>query len=617
MKVNSKSYALLVGALIGTAGVLTAQASSTIITFSVDMGANIANSTFVPGTDTISVHGTFNGWGTGVNLIQDTSGSGTVYTNTVNDASDVNGGVVKYKFVNSNAAFNGSGGYENLCDGGGNRCAVLPSVSGSSLILPTPFYADSGATVTFTSTITFQVDMSQQINLGLFANGVDTAYVVGNFNGWSIAGNPLTRDTSILVTNQPSGIVTSNVYTGTFTSAAVSTNAHMAYQFGINGNYVDSPQGDNNDGGGNRFFTMLPNNQTLPVVFIKDAPFSLLVASNITFSVDMSIVALTDTNFNPGSVTVNGDLMGWGGVAMTNNPNAANTNIYTSVGAYFDTVGQPVNYQYRYTELTDGSTVYDHYNGANGGNNNRLYTVANVPSTNVLSVFNDATLNDYLTRPTPVTFFVNMNGAVGTDSHVFDGNGGDRVYINGQFANWYAWASGVNPADAPSQDYLMTENPPGSGIYSNTLTIPAGTPVAFNYKYGIAISGSGYNGPADDEAVSGSNHYRVVRASALNPYVMAADKFGNQYGEPFFNNGNTGAGNLRVGAPVAGKVPVTWLGRPGALLQVKDSLTSGAWLTIPATDGTNWTTGYSSTNGFVSQTNWPATSTKFFRLVKP
>jgi hypothetical protein len=46
-------------------------------------------------------------------------------------------------------------------------------------------------------------------------------------------------------------------------------------------------------------------------------------------------------------------------------------------------------------------------------------------------------------------------------------------------------------------------------------------------------------------------------------------------------------------------------------------LLSSAWQDLWATDGTNWIAGYPSTNGLVSQTNWPATSRAFFRVVKP
>jgi len=106
-------------------------------------------------------------------------------------------------------------------------------------------------------------------------------------------------------------------------------------------------------------------------------------------------------------------------------------------------------------------------------------------------------------QDTPVSFTIDMNGAVGTDSHVFNATQ-DSVYINGQFANWYAWASGINPAGAPP-GYQMVEQGLGN-IYTNTIIVPAGTPVSFSYKYGIdefAING----GPGDNEAGFGLNHF--------------------------------------------------------------------------------------------------------------
>ena len=243
----------------------------------------------------------------------------------------------------------------------------------------------------------------------------------------------------------------------------------------------------------------------------------------------------------------------------------------------------------------------DHANGANGGNNNRLYMVPNVTSTNVFAVFNDASLDDYLLQPTPVLFSVDMNGAVGTDSHVFDPSV-DKIYINGQFANWYGWEGGINPPPNAPPGYEMVEQGLTT-IYTNTIMIPAGTPPAFSYKYGMDPAAFN-NGPLDDEAGFAQNHFRVVRTTANGPYTMPTDKFGYQYGEPYFSGTSTGGADLKVGAASGGSVPVTWLGRPGAHLQVGTSLSGGGWQDIAATDGTNWTLGYSSTNGFVSQTNW-------------
>jgi len=600
MITKSKNRALLAGFLLCAAGITTAEAASSIVTFSVDMATNIANGTFTNGVNVVNVRGTFNGWsGTETPLVQ--VGSTTVYTNTVNNTSDANGGVMFYIFNIDGST------YEQTADFN-NRAAQLPSVSGASLVLPTPFFGDSGAHVT--NNVTFQVDMSQQIALNNFTNGGGQIVEVrGNFNGWTGGANVLALDQSIMRTNQ-FGLVTSNVYTGVV-SVSASPNAAMDYKFVYDPptNSYEGVTAVNADGGGNRFFAAT-GDLVRPVVDYSDAPFAPI--AQVTFSVDMTIVKLTDTNFNPTSVTINGDVMGWGGVSVTNNPAASNTNIYSAtfpIGA-----GTTANYQYRYTQVSTGNTVYDHFQGANGGNNNRTYLVPNVSSVSVPTVFfNDASLNDYLLQDTPVSFKIDMNGAVGTDSHVFN-PAADSVYINGQFANWYAWASGVNPAPAPP-GYQLFETPPGSGIYSNTIIIPKGSTVSFFYKYGMDISGANM-GPADDEAGFGQNHFRVVRATGFNPYPMPVDKFANQYAEPFFGPGSTGAANLSVGPVSGGKVLLSWLGRPGAHLQVNSSLTGVDWANIPATDGTNNVTGFFGTNGFVSQTNWPVGANGFFRLIK-
>lgn len=603
-----KKSLFLTGLLFCVAGMVTASAqSSTIVTFSVDMATNIADGTFIPGTDTVSVHGTFNGWGSGVNLVQ--QGTSTVYTNTVDDTSDANGGVLQYKFVDSNASVP-NGGYESLPTGQ-NRCAKLPSTSGASLVLPTPFFNDAGAIVT--NDVTFQVDVSQQIALGNFTPGTDYVVVRGLFNGWAGNADALTNDTSILRTNQY-GLVTTNVWVGTF--PVTNSPAGMEeFKFVIprtSGDVWESPSATNADpGSGNRFFANVP--QTLPVVDFSDQPYAPI--ASLTFSVDMTIVALTDTNYNPSSVTVWGDFNGWSsGIAMTNDPSASNTNIYTTSSLISSGVGSTIQYQFRYTTLSDGSFVYDHLDGANGGQGNRIFVVPDVTTTNVPPViFNDAALNDYLLQPTPVLFTVDMTGAVGTDGHTFSPSQ-DGVYINGQFANWYPWAGGVNPVPAPPGYQMVESNL--SSIYTNTLVLPAGTPVSFQYKYGM--DPGGYNGgPYDDEAGFGTNHFRVVRSTGFNPYPMPLDHFGDMYSEPVFNANTPGGGNLTVGAESGGTMPVTWLGRPGAHLQVSTNLVSGVWQDLWATDGTNWTAGFSSTNGFVSQTNWPADGAAYFRLVKP
>ena len=207
-----------------------------------------------------------------------------------------------------------------------------------------------------------------------------------------------------------------------------------------------------------------------------------------------------------------------------------------------------------------------------------------------------------------------------TEGHQFNPSS-DSLYVNGQFANyggvlgtWYPWAGGVNPAPAPAGFQMVEQGL--SSIYTNTIIIPAGTPVKFAYLYGMdPFSQNG--GPLVDENTNGVNHNRVLRSIGFNPYVLPMDTFGDQYNEPLFSSANTAGADLTVGAAVTGTVPVSWLGRPGAHLQSKTNLVSGVWVDIPATDGTNWTAGSSTTNGFMSVTNWPSSRNTFFRLIKP
>jgi hypothetical protein len=645
MKQNLKTC-ILTWLLLCAAGIMTVQAN-TLITFSVNMATNLANGSFNPpppagtGTDVIDVEGAFNGWGN-VPLVQE--GSSTIWTNTVNDTNNANGTTMDYKYyINGLAPGETTACYDN-------RTCLLPTNSGASLVLPTVFYNDIGPGITIS--VKFQVDMSEQILLGNFnpTNG-DTVVMAGSFDGWSTAPGAqftLTNDPSILVTNNnfTPPLILSNVYTMTAPitqdsayTGLPATNSSQDFKYVImpEGNWESSSAADSNDNG-NRWFTET-GNLTLPLVSFSDQPYSI---AHVTFNLDMSGVAKYDTNFIPGSVTAWGTFNGWAsGVTMTNNLAAPNTNLYSAT----ITAGEAVSYivQFRYTNAFTGAWVYDY--GQDGGpntvnNNNYRHTfdfpVTAAPLfTNLNYYFNDLAPDDYLPQDTTVQFSVNMAGAVGNDGHGFVA-GTDNVYINGMFAGatpsepsptagtsqlWYPWAGGVTPVGAPP-GYQMVEV--GSSlIYTNTILMPAGTPVALSYQYGMDPGGIN-GGPLEDEAPTNSVHYRVVRSIGFNPYVMPTDTFNtNQpYVEPFFSTGNIGAngnlagGDLTVGPVSAGKVPVSWLGRPGAHLQSATSLT-GVWTDYPNTDGTNWTAGSSTTNGFMSVTNWPSSGNTFFRLVKP
>jgi len=631
------------GLMLCAAGMMTVQAQTTLI-FSVDMATNLANGSFNPpppagtGTGTIDVRGAFNGWAP---LLLAQQGTSTVWTNSAVDSA--NGVTCDYKFY-----LNGNGETTACQD---NRTVMLPAAPGATVALPTHFFNDIGPGITIN--VKFQVDMSEQILLGNFKpQSGDKVVIAGAFNGWN--NNPgvqftLTNDPTILVTNKnfTPQLVLSNVYTVTapitqgssslLSGMLPATNASQDFLYVImpEGNWGNGNGAIENDNG-NNWFTET-GDQTLPLVNFADQPYSI---AHLTFNLDMSGVAKYDTNFIPGSVTAWGTFNGWsGGVPLTNSLVAPNTNLYSATVI----VGEGVAYtvQFRYTNAFSGAWVYDYGldGGPNSANNNNYRHNFNFPVTgaplytNLNYYFNDLAPDDYLPQDTAVQFSVDMTGAVATNGVAFV-PGTDGLYINGMFAGcppsqptlagtaqlWYDWTSGVNPVAAPAGYQMMRVG--ATEIYTNTIIIPKGTPVALSYQYGIDVGGAN-GGPVENEAPPQSVHYRGVRSTHFNPYVMPTDTFSaTPYVEPFFSTGNIGAngslagGNLTVGTPVAGKVPVAWLGRPGANLQSASSL-SGLWQNIPATDGTNWTVGSSSTNGFVSVTNWPSSGNTFFRLVKP
>jgi len=566
--------AVLLGSALGAS-------ANVLVTFQVDM----SNAAFDPNTQTVAARGSFNGWSGPFALTNNPNGANpSLWSGTTNLPSG-NGSVVAYKYTIEQPP---NTTYENVAEGGGhNRLITLPTANCASITAPLVYFGDVPITPA-TLDVTFQVDMAQQINTGAFNPASSSVYTRGYLMGWS-PGGLMTNDPSILRTNQ-FGLVTSNVYTFTYTATG-SPGQTTDFKFFIDtGNNWDSPAVNTGDpaDNNNRFFNQGTGaTQKLPIVFFSDAPYAPVATNNTTFQVDMT-AQIQNGNFTPsgGSVELRGNFNGWGTpqVLCTNDPSAANTNIYKVTIPLVDGVGAQEFYKFwmNNTAVNGGwETMAD----------NRLMKIV-AGNTQVLPVvfFSNVDPGDLLPSNTVVTFSVNMTNAVGTDSHVFD-PANDGVFINGipTFAAW-----------TPSLPQL-TNNPVGSGIYSIDILLPAGSPVQQTYKYSI-------NGN-DDEAGTGNNHVRYVRTAATGAYAMQLDKFGIQLVEPSF-------GQLSVGAASGGHVPISWLGRPGVNLQSNTNLSSGGWRDLANTDGGVWSSGVASTLGLVSVTNYPATDAKFFRLIK-
>jgi hypothetical protein len=214
---------------------------------------------------------------------------------------------------------------------------------------------------------------------------------------------------------------------------------------------------------------------------------------------------------------------------------------------------------------------------------------------------------DLLTTNVWVTFSVDMTDAKEYPSGpAFDPNS-DTVFLNspGFTGAWLGW----DPYSLGSYQLFQVGS---SLIYTNTFSVPVGGAITVTYKYGIWDGAD----TLDNEAVSGSNHGRVIRSLAGGAYSFPTDTFGNQYNEPSFGDLKAVPSQISVDYP-SKSVKVSWLGSPSVQLQTTTNLSKGAWVSHPETSGTTWSTGVPSTDGFISVTNMLlGQGPLFFRLLQ-
>ena len=176
MKINTIKHALCAGLALCAASLANADNP---VTFQVDM----STSGYDPSSQTVEVRGNFNNWGNtvgvgGFALTNNPSGPNpNLWTGTTNlPAGAVPAGVsvIAFKYILMPGVT-----YESSH----NRNQTIPSTSGASLVVP-PAYFNDAPPAPFTCSVTFQVDMAQQINIGTFIPNTSQVQARGLFNGW-------------------------------------------------------------------------------------------------------------------------------------------------------------------------------------------------------------------------------------------------------------------------------------------------------------------------------------------------------------------------------------------------------------------------------------------------
>jgi hypothetical protein len=286
------------------------------VTFRVDMAQQINTGAFDANTSLLSARGSFNGWSTDNVLTNDptihrTNQFGLVTSNvyvcvyTITNAVSAPGlsspgQTVDFKYYYTNASDNWEAPAPGTGDPNDNNNRFFNLASGPTQTLPIVYFNDSPYAPVATNDITFQVDMSTQILLGLFDPSIGTVEVRGDFNGW---GTP-----QILCTNNPTAQNT-NIYS---TVVRIHDGVGALHQFkfwsSVNAN------GGWETNANNRAMQIISGTaQTLPAVHFDDwfvDPVDILSAdTTVTFSVSMTNAVGTDSvTFNPAvdQVLING-----------------------------------------------------------------------------------------------------------------------------------------------------------------------------------------------------------------------------------------------------------------------------------------------------------------------
>jgi hypothetical protein len=578
LSTKSIQRGLWMGALLFSAASVLAQPAN--LSFQVDTSV-----VGVPGGDSVSVNGNFDGW-SGNHIL---TPSGSVWSGTVANTAVGALQPLEYQFrillPNGNtdpAAANSGYGYSDFGPGN-NYCVILPS-SSATYALPYQYFDDDGTPTTYN--IKFQVDMAEQANLGNFVPATDAVYGNGSFEGWANNTWQLFPDTSAFVTN--SGNIVSMPYTNTYTTWSISPGAEGTLQYTLNHDSTITWESVTETfaygtGSGNR--PILNAAGTLPLVNFSDVPYTPPVTETFNFQVDMSVqIALGNLDPNSCTVTVAGTMNGYNttGPAMTPLP-SPNQNIYTYS---YTLTGAPSYQAAQFKYVIEAGCLGNGVNWENPSAANQFQSdgnrYVNFPATSgtvtIPTVYySDDSLADVTTTPCLVTFTVDTTPILPGGPLAANINGGSGFILGFDWVSFNGITGGVDGSWSAWNDAAeMTEI--GSGpLYTITVPVNAGQPVDLVYKYGVDGQ--------DDEAGVNDNHDRYIRiiSNTGSGYIMPTDLFGNN------QNGSTyepSMGNLAISQAAGGNVQLAWLGRPAVQLEKTSSLTPPiTWTTLPSTDG--------------------------------
>lgn len=370
-----------------------------------------------------------------------------------------------------------------------------------------------GVGMTFGATVTFNVNMGYQMELGNFDPATDSVDVAGSLNGWG--GSDFFTDAD-----------GDSIYSLTVDSVAVGT---IEYKFRINGDWATA------EGDPNRTYDVVDGDNVIPTDWYNRQEPAPAVNVEVLLQVDMSIQMLNG-NFNPDSgdiVVVRGapaQYGGWGGaVEMTLDP--GQSNVYIIINQFDNMpVGSPV--EYKFVILTGGdpdAAVWE-------SSPNRSWTPTGEEEDSddngygeilqPVEYFANITPDDIITQDVTVNFNVDISSAWRAldngDTLIDTQTGSDGiaswdevngVTINGLMGQWWDWGNDLTCEG----EWAMTQTDDEGLKYTFAYTFTAGQAKDQTFKYGI--------NSLDNEAGFGNDRH-VIIADTSDVYNAPEDCFG-------------------------------------------------------------------------------------------
>jgi hypothetical protein len=267
------------------------------VTLQVDMSGEINCGNFVPGVSTVEVRGNFEGWSGGATMNPDPTILRTNYQGVVSSNVYVlslpvefsTNAACDFKYVIQPNTVWESPASTNQ-DSGGNRWFV----NSSNQTLPVVYFND--VPIYVSNNITFEVDMTAQIEGGGFMSGYNWVEVHGDFDGWSYG--------QVMSNPNPA---TPDIYSASVTYIDVPGAQHY-FKYVVQPGPEWETVSPDNAIGGDRYLNLAQTNGMFtngPVYFSDVSPSSLpydtvnVPNCMVTFTVDMTGAAGPFGPFNP------------------------------------------------------------------------------------------------------------------------------------------------------------------------------------------------------------------------------------------------------------------------------------------------------------------------------